>query len=72
MDQRKLLVGILTALLVTAAAGLSDAEDRCRANCDQWMAACKRACADAPIPDECRANCVRADRQCLDNCNDGD
>src|SRR6185436_10534285 len=37
MDQRKLLVGILTALLVTAAAGLSDAEDRCRANCDQWM-----------------------------------
>jgi hypothetical protein len=72
MKQRNLLVGILIALVAAAAAGLSHAEDPCRAKCDEWIATCKRTCADAPVPDECRANCVKADRQCLDNCADGD
>ena len=72
MNQRNLLVGILTALLVTATAGLSHSEDPCRADCDQWLATCKRACPDAPVPDECRANCMLADRQCLDNCANDD
>jgi hypothetical protein len=71
MNRRNLLVGILTAIVVTATAGIAQAEDACRANCDQWLAACKRTCADAPVPDECRANCAIADRQCLENCENG-
>jgi hypothetical protein len=50
MNQRNLLAGILTALAVTAAAGSARAEDACRANCDQWVAAWRRASERAPTP----------------------
>jgi hypothetical protein len=72
MNRRRLFVGILTALVVTAAAGVAQADDTCRAKCDQWVTACKRSCADAPVPDECRANCMKVDRECLDQCNEND
>jgi hypothetical protein len=68
VKRRNLLVGVLAALPVTAVLTLAHAEDACRANCDQWVAACKRACVDAPVPDECRSNCAIADQQCLDDC----
>ena len=72
MNPRNVLIGILTALVVTAPAGIAQAEDACRANCDQWVAQCKRACDDAPVPSECRANCSIVDKQCLENCSEND
>jgi hypothetical protein len=70
MKQRNLLVDIVTVLVITAAAGIAQAEETCRAKCDRLTAECKRACDDAPVPDECRANCKIADRQCMDDCTD--
>ena len=72
MSLRNRLAGILTALVVTAATGIAPAEDPCRTKCDQWLATCKRACADAPVQAQCRANCTLADQQCLADCADGD
>lgn len=66
---RRLLGLGAVAGLVLAAASPTGAEDACRTNCDDWLAACLKDCANAPVVDECRANCRTLDRMCLDKCD---
>ena len=64
-------VGVMIALVLAASGGMVRAEDACRANCDEWLASCRRACVDtASNVDDCKNGCRIADQACLADCND--
>jgi len=70
MNRRIVRMGIaMVFVTVAATTPPARAEDPCRANCDEWVAGCKRFCDDSPSPDECRETCMVGDRQCLADCD---